>query len=216
MPDFTIESTYRLPIFRQVSYSADTPEAACRLAIDDDDWSTQREDHDTSGETYVTGIWEGADTAYQGPAIPVPAHFGEGVQRRSAYFEILLGLVKIMVGDQLAGRVTSPDWLRRACHAIDQGEAILADARDPDPPTDLPRPRHVLAELQEDRVRDGIRAIIESDERFAGLSINSVTDADIHDACLAVAASFDLSEEIGAAEFSAILITLRRASDRGA
>ncbi|MBN9362822.1 MULTISPECIES: hypothetical protein [unclassified Devosia] len=216
MADFTIETTYRLPVFRQVSYAADTPEAACRLAIADTDWSGQREDYESSGETYVTGICDGAEAAYRGPAIPVPPHFGEAVQRQAAHFELMLGLLKIMVSDAKARRTTAPEWFAKSEWAIALGEAILDGARGPDRPADLPRSRHVLAELQEDRVRDGIPEILASDERFAGLTPDSVTDADIHAACLAVAASINLSEEIGAAEFSAALIALRRASGGGA
>jgi hypothetical protein len=46
MPRFTIETTYRIPIYRQRAYEADTIEQACRLAIEDDDWSEQKEDYD--------------------------------------------------------------------------------------------------------------------------------------------------------------------------
>lgn len=134
MADFTIETTYRLPVFRQVSYTADTPEAACRLAIADTDWSGQREDDESPGETYVTGIWDGAEAAYRGPAIPVPPHFGETVQRQAAHFELMLGLLKIMVSDAHAGRPTSPEWLGKADWAIALGEAILDSARGPDEP----------------------------------------------------------------------------------
>ena len=63
MPEFTIETTYHLPVFRHSNYAADTPELARRQAIDDTDWSGQREDYESSGETYVTGIWQGADAA---------------------------------------------------------------------------------------------------------------------------------------------------------
>lgn len=52
---FTIESTNRIPVYRQRTYEADTVEQACRLAIEDDDWSDQKEDYESSGETYVTG-----------------------------------------------------------------------------------------------------------------------------------------------------------------
>ena len=55
MPRFTIESTNRIPVYRQRTYEADTVEQACRLAIEDDDWSDQKEDYESSGETYVTG-----------------------------------------------------------------------------------------------------------------------------------------------------------------
>lgn len=109
MPEFTIETTYHLPVFRQSTYSADTPEAACLLAIEDKDWSGQREDYESSGETHVTGIWEGARAAYSGQAIPVPAHFGEAVQRKAAQFELMLGLLKIIVG----GPPTDPAGVAR-------------------------------------------------------------------------------------------------------
>lgn len=134
MPEFTIETTYRLPVFRQATYTADTPEAACRLAIEDDDWSTQKEDPESAGETYVTGVWEGADAAYKGTAVPVPVHFEEMVQRKAAHLEMLLGLLKMMVSDARARRTTSEEWLSRADWAITKAEAILAGARGPDEP----------------------------------------------------------------------------------
>ncbi|MER9615513.1 hypothetical protein [Mesorhizobium sp. M0207] len=137
MPRFTIETTYHLPIFRHAMYSADTPEVACRLAIEDDDWSGQREDCESLGETHVTGIWESAGPAYRGQAIPVPAHFGEAVQRKAAQFELMLGLLKIIVGDTQAPRPPS-GWLGKAEWAIARGEAILEGARDPVEPGDAP------------------------------------------------------------------------------
>ena len=45
MPRFTIETTYRLPVYRQRSYEAETLQEACRLAVEDDDWSEQKEDY---------------------------------------------------------------------------------------------------------------------------------------------------------------------------
>ena len=38
MTTFTVESTYRIPIYRQRSYHADRLAEACRLAVEDDDW----------------------------------------------------------------------------------------------------------------------------------------------------------------------------------
>ncbi|RWD31048.1 MAG: hypothetical protein EOS34_24725 [Mesorhizobium sp.] len=134
MPEFTVETTYHLPVFRHATYSADTPEAACRLAIEDKDWSGQREDYESSGETYVTGIWEGADAAYRGQAIRVARHFEEAVQRKAAHFELMLGLLKIMVGDAKAGRATASEWLAKSAWAIALGEAILDNAPGPDEP----------------------------------------------------------------------------------
>ena len=57
MPQFTIETTYRLPVSRQRRYEVATPDEACRLTIEDDNWSEQKEDYESSGETYITSIW---------------------------------------------------------------------------------------------------------------------------------------------------------------
>lgn len=94
MPQFTIKTTYHLPLFRHSIYSAGTPEAACRLAIADNDWSGQREDYESSGESHVTGIWQGAGAAYRGQANSVPPHFWEAVQRKATQFELMLGLAQ--------------------------------------------------------------------------------------------------------------------------
>lgn len=42
MPHYTVEVTYHLPVYRQRSYSAETPAQACRLAIEDDGWRTPK------------------------------------------------------------------------------------------------------------------------------------------------------------------------------
>ncbi|HLH91957.1 MAG TPA: hypothetical protein VKX28_26295, partial [Xanthobacteraceae bacterium] len=115
------------------------------------------------------------------------------------------------IADEVAQRRTDAYWLARASAAVAKAEAILAGARDPDEPVTAPRPRHVLAQLQEDRVRDQIAAIVETDAEFASLSPGAVSDADIHSACVSVAANIDLSEEVGAAEFRAALAALRAA-----
>ncbi|KAJ8138784.1 hypothetical protein OY671_008003, partial [Metschnikowia pulcherrima] len=78
MPSFTIESTYRSPVFRQRTYEAATIGDACRLAIKDSDWTGQKEDYESCGPTYVTDIWPGGDTAYMVAACSVPTGFGEG------------------------------------------------------------------------------------------------------------------------------------------
>lgn len=78
MPSFTIESTYRLPVFRHRTYEAATIDDACRLAVEDSDWTGQKEDYESCGPTYVTGIWPGVDTAYMVSACSVPTGFGEG------------------------------------------------------------------------------------------------------------------------------------------
>jgi hypothetical protein len=78
MPSFTIESTYRQPVFRHRTYEAATAEDACRLAIADEDWTGQKEDYENSGAIYLTGIWPGVDSAYMVPALALPPGFAEG------------------------------------------------------------------------------------------------------------------------------------------
>ena len=69
---------------------------ACRLAIEDDDWSDEKSDCDNSGETYVSGVWQGVDAAYRGPALPIPSQFSEAIRRKADHFETLLGVLKIL------------------------------------------------------------------------------------------------------------------------
>jgi len=209
MLTYTVETTYRVPVYRQRTYHAATPAEACRQAIEDDDWSNDKLDHEAAGETYVTGIWLGADAAYSGETVPVPSHFDETIQRKAAHFEVLLSLLKIVVADQISQRGTDAYWLARANAAVAKAEAIIEGARDPDEPVAAPRPVHILAQLQEDRVRDQVAAIVETDAEFASLTADAVSDADIHSACVSVAASIDLSEKVGAAEFRAALAALR-------
>ena len=130
MPIFTIETTHRLPVYRQRSYDAASLAEACRLAVADDDWDNEKQDYESAGETYVTGIWEGPDTAYKGATALVPSHYRETVQRKADHFEVLLGLVKVLCGDDEA--LDRAYWRERALPAIAKAEAILAGARDPD------------------------------------------------------------------------------------
>lgn len=134
MPEFTIETTYHLPVYRQRTYAAETPEAARRLALTDDDWSGQKEDPESSGETFVTGIWQGADAAHRGPTIQIAPHFEETLQRKGRHFKVLLGLLKILLADREAGRTTAPEWTGKAKWAVQLAEAILHGARGPDQP----------------------------------------------------------------------------------
>ncbi|WPE24292.1 hypothetical protein [Shinella zoogloeoides] len=136
MPDYTIETSYRLPAYRHRTYQADTAALACRQAIEDDDWSGEKLSYEDAGETYVSGIWNGVDTAYSGHAVPVPSHFSETTERKVRHFEILLGLLKLLLADVQAGRAASDDWIERAISAVARGEAILSGARDPDDPAE--------------------------------------------------------------------------------
>lgn len=214
MPDFTIETTYHLPVFRHRAYAADTLEAACRAAIEDDSWHVAEKDFDSSGPVHVTGIWDGAHAAYAGPPLQIPPQFDEPMQRRARHFEILLGLLKMLVDDISATRPPLPDWLARSAWAIARGEAILAGDPDPEEPVNLPKPSHVLARLQEDGVREAIAAVLDVDRSFEGLAPEAVTDNEVHAACLSIATTMDFSDAVGGAEFQAALAAIRAAHRR--
>ncbi|MBY5551283.1 hypothetical protein HFO61_31575 [Rhizobium leguminosarum] len=214
MPDFTIETTYHLPVFRHRTYEADTLDEACRAAIEDDSWDIAEKDFDSSGPIHITGIWDGAHAAYAGPPIQIPPQFDEPVQRQAHHFEILLGLLKILFDDVRAARPPSPDWLDRSAWAIARGEAILAGDPDPEEPVDPPKPSHVLVRLQEDRVRDAITAVLEVDPSFKAVRPEAVTDDEIHAACLSIATTMDFSDMVGNAESRAALLAIRSAHRR--
>lgn len=132
MPHFTIETTYRLPVYRQRSYEADTLEAACVLAFADDGWDDEKSDVETSGDTYVTGAWEGRDAAYNGRTLAIPSQFDEQLQRRADHFEVLLGLLKVFAHAPDAGPPDGPFWRERLDAAVAKAEAILAGEPDPE------------------------------------------------------------------------------------
>jgi hypothetical protein len=93
-------------------------------------------------------------------------------------------------------------------------EAIRGGAGNPKEPARVPGPDHVLAILREGHVRHQITAILETDRDFGDLTPNTVSDEEIHNACLSVAATIDLSEEVGLAVFKAALTALGEAGRR--
>jgi len=132
MSKYTIETTYHLPTYRQRTYEASTVEEACRLAREDDDWSDDKQDHESAGEPYVSGIWKGADTAYRGEAIPVPSQFGETERRKAKHFDDMLdALSDVLAAHDHPGR--DMPW-GTARNAIAKARAIIAGQRDPDAP----------------------------------------------------------------------------------
>jgi hypothetical protein len=131
MPLFTIEATYRIPIYRHRTYEADTLERACELAIADEAWEDMKSDFETVSDGFVTGAWEGRDTAYTGRALTVPSQFGELVERKADHFEVLLGLLKVFAHPPDAGLPHPPFWRGRLDAAIAKADAILAGEPDP-------------------------------------------------------------------------------------
>jgi hypothetical protein len=130
MQSFTIETTFRLPVFRHRTYEADNVEQACRLAMEDDDWDDQKRDDETAGESYVSGAWRG-DTAYSGRVEAVPSRFDEMGQRKVDHFETLLGLLKLFAHERPLDEADRKFWIPRAHDAVAKAEAILSGANNP-------------------------------------------------------------------------------------
>src|SRR5262245_12682077 len=85
MPAFTIETSYLLPVFRHATYHAPTIAEAARAALKDEDWWTAKHDYDNARPVWVTGAWEGEDSAYRGSVVPVPPEFtGDAVETHPA------------------------------------------------------------------------------------------------------------------------------------
>lgn len=124
MPAYIIETTNHLPVYRQRSYEAETLDDACRLAIEDEDWEDERSDVDTSGETYVTGIWQGLERAYEGTALPVPEAFQEMIQRKAELFNQLLALVREPARPMGVSREEFARWLPRVLAVVEKADAI--------------------------------------------------------------------------------------------
>lgn len=131
MPTFTIETAYYLPVFRHQTVEAGTVEEACRLAVADDDWSGERLNYETAGQTHVSSIWSGADAAYRGTPIATPSEFRESITRKADHFEVLLGLLKVLAQDRDLDSAERGYWQPRAALAIAKAEAILAGEPDP-------------------------------------------------------------------------------------
>jgi hypothetical protein len=212
MTKFTIETTYHLPVYRQRTYDAETLVEACRLAVEDDDWDDATKDYESSGPTYISGAWEGVDSAYRCPALSVPGQFDEIVQRKADQFELMLGMLKILAHADDLRAPDLPTWLPRARAVIAKAEAILAG--EPDPDSDASGSVYVVYEIAVSRVREQVVAILETDPDLASLSAEAVTDAEIYEASVAAAAMMNLAEAIGAAEFRAALIAIGKAGQR--
>lgn len=132
MPLFTIETTYRLPFYRQHTYDAATVKEACRLAIDDEDWNSAISDHECAGETYVTGIWSGADRAYEGKEHHVPSQFDDTLQRKADHFGELAELLDTAARPAGLSKADFEAWLPWAQAAVDKAKAIVEGRPDPD------------------------------------------------------------------------------------
>lgn len=134
MPRFTIETTYRIPYYRQHTYEAATFAQACRLAIDDEDWEDELPDYECVGPTYVTGIWKGGNSAYEGEEIDVPSHFDETAHRMISHFHELLEQLAHIARPTSLPTAEFDRWLTQARTAVEKARAIIDERPDPDQP----------------------------------------------------------------------------------
>lgn len=132
MPKFTIETTYRMPYYRQHTYDAVSAEDACRLAIEDDDWDSEKPDYECPGETYVTDIWPGTVDDHDGNVLPIPSHFHERRQRQVDHFGELVELLGAVAQPMGFSQVDFERWLPKAQAAVAKAKAIIEGRRDPD------------------------------------------------------------------------------------
>lgn len=128
MPLYTVETTYHLPVYRHRTYEAASADEACKLAIEDDDWSCELADHEKAGQTFVTGIWRGRDAAREGKPVAASGRFGQTVQRKAELFETLVRLLREPTQPMGLSRHDFDSWLLRALAAIAVAEGVLRDA----------------------------------------------------------------------------------------
>lgn len=131
MPRYTIERMYRLPIYQHRTYHGESVEAACRQALDDDDWNDEKQDYETAGQTYISGIWSGDNSAYKGDAIPILTNFVEAIQRKADHFDALMAVLAYVAQPMGLSRADFEQWLPRAHAALAKAEAIRAGMPDP-------------------------------------------------------------------------------------
>jgi hypothetical protein len=73
---------------------------------------------------------------------------------------------------------------------------------------------HLPLRIDESAVRAKMAEVIATDETLRSLTADDATDGDIHAACCADVEQTDLSEELGAAVFRAVLKAVREAERR--
>jgi hypothetical protein len=88
--------------------------------------------YETSGETYVTGIWAGDVPPYSVPGIAVPAHFDETVQRKADMFGSLLELPQEPARPMGLSLHDFQRWQPRAQAAVFKARAVIEERGDLD------------------------------------------------------------------------------------
>lgn len=124
MPIYVIETTYHLPVYRQRRYQASNLEEACLLAVSDEGWEDEETNVDTSGETFVTGIWQDAKRAYEGKALMIPEAFRETIQCKADLFDRLVVLLREPAWPMGLSETEFRRWLPQVLEALAQADAI--------------------------------------------------------------------------------------------
>ncbi len=171
MPVFTIETTYRIPVYRQRRYEANSLAEACRLAIEDDDWDGSKQDYECAGETHVTGAWPGAVDPYSVPLLTIASQFGETIQRKADHFDVLLAQLSLVAQPMGLSAHDFERWLPVAQSAVRTANAIIVGARDSDD-IDTDERREGIIAFIDRSTGDGREAVIEDvefdDDRIHG------------------------------------------------
>ena len=74
MPLFTVERQYLVPVYEHLTIEAETAEAACHAAVDEDahPWGHNvKTDYESSRATTISGLWSGAQ-AHVGECLTIP------------------------------------------------------------------------------------------------------------------------------------------------
>ncbi|GAA0002254.1 hypothetical protein BRDID11002_22550 [Bradyrhizobium diazoefficiens] len=120
-----------MPIYRQRTYEAETLDQACDLAIADEGWDDNRSDVETSGDTYVTGAWEGRDAAFSGRRLAFPSRSASRSSARPAISRCCSVCSRYSSTLRRKAQWMSSFGADARDVAIAKAEAILAGENDP-------------------------------------------------------------------------------------
>ncbi|MBB3999874.1 hypothetical protein [Aureimonas pseudogalii] len=127
----TIETIYRLPVFRHQVINAESLADACAEAVAEENWDGARKASDSSGDVFVSGIWKGTVEPYGARPMTVPPAFEEEIQQEVALDSRLTSILKEPARPMGLLQVEVERWLPRALALI--AEAERTRSGDPQP-----------------------------------------------------------------------------------
>jgi hypothetical protein len=119
MPVFMIETTYKLPVYRERVFEARSLEDACLRAVLDTNWDDEKADIEASERTFVSGVWEGAVEADPARAQPIPRQFHDIHQNKGVLFDAMLQLLAAGCSSNSCGT-----WRNAAQRLLAQAEQV--------------------------------------------------------------------------------------------